>query len=122
MLDYFYGLTLVRLQRNAEAVTVLESAIRLDPNAPEPYYELGRAYFAMGRMDWARAEFERVIQLDPQHANAHYQLSRIYAKLGDTKKAREMAEETRRLKQAQLDEAIDIQRTRLDRFQPVQAH
>ncbi len=121
MLDYFYGLTLVRLQRNADAEPVLESAVSLDPSAPEPYYQLGRAYLNMGRIDRARAEFERVIQLAPQHANAHYQLSRIYAKLGETKKARAMAEETKQLKQSQLEQAIDIQRTRLDRFRPVQA-
>ena len=120
MLDYFYGLTLERLAKDREAVDVLESAIRLNQNVPEPHYELGKAYLALGRLDQARGEFERVIQLAPEHANAHYQLSRLYAKLGDSQRAREMANETKRLKQGQLDEAIEIQRTRLGQFQPVE--
>ncbi len=41
------------------------------------------------------------------------------ARLGDSKKAREMAEETKHLKQTELDEALEIQKTRLERFQPV---
>jgi tetratricopeptide (TPR) repeat protein len=118
-LEYFYGLTLVRLQRNEEAATVLEHAVRMDPSVPEPHYELGRAYFALNRIDRARIEFERVIQLAPQDARAHYQLSRIYAKLGNSEKARELAEETKQLKQTKLDEALDIQRNRMESFRSV---
>ncbi len=121
MLDYFYGLTLERLAKDREAVDVLESAIRLNQNVPQAHYELGKAYLALGQLDQARGQFEKVIQLSPEHANAHYQLSRVYAKLGDSQKARELAADTKRLKQSQLDEAIEIQRTHVDRFQPVGA-
>jgi tetratricopeptide (TPR) repeat protein len=121
MLEYFYGLALLRLQRNQEAAGVLENAVRLNPNVPEPHYKLGQAYFAMQRTERARAEFERVIQLAPQNANAYYQLSRLYAKQGDTAKAREMAEETKRLKKLQIEQGIELQRTRLESFRPVEA-
>lgn len=112
-------MTLERLERDKEAANVLESAIHLDEGVPEPHYELGKVYFALNQLNPARAEFERVIQLEPQHANAHYQLSRVYAKLGNSQKAREMADETKRLKQTQLDEALEIQKTRFSKFRPI---
>lgn len=117
MLNYFYGLALLHLDQNSEAADVFEDAIRMSPNVPQPYYELGRAYFALNQLDQARAEFERVIRLAPKDANAHYQLSRVYAKLGNSAKARKLAEQTRQLKQAELDEALEIQKARLASFQ-----
>ena len=116
-LDYFYGLELLRLQRNSEAVSVLENAVHLGPAVPEAHYELGRAYFELGENDRARGEFERTIQLAPQDARAHYQLSRVYEKLGDRVKAEQLAQATKRLKQTELDESLDIQKRRLESFE-----
>ena len=116
-LDYFYGLALLRLQRDSEAVGVLENAVHLGPAVPEAHYELGRAYFELGENNRARAEFERTIQLAPQDARAHYQLSRVYEKLGDREKAEQLAQATKRLKQTNLDEALEIQKRRLESFE-----
>jgi predicted Zn-dependent protease len=116
-LDYFYGVALLRLQRNSEAAGVLENAVHLGPAVPEAHYELGRAYFELGENDRARAEFERTIQLAPQDARAHYQLSRVYEKLGDRAKAEQLAQATKRLKQTKLEEALEIQKRRLESFE-----
>ena len=120
MLEYYYGLELSRLDRNAEAAAALERSVHLDSGVAEPHYELGRLYVRLNRTEAARSEFERVIQLAPQHANAYYQLSRIYMALGETDKARALAARTRALKQSQREEGLKAQRKRLDAFQPVQ--
>jgi tetratricopeptide (TPR) repeat protein len=116
-LDYFYGVALLRLQQNRESAGVLENAVHLGPAVPEAHYELGRAYFELGENDRARAEFERTIQLAPQDARAHYQLSRVYEKLGDRAKAEQLAQATKRLKQTKLEEALEIQKRRLESFE-----
>jgi len=116
-LDYFYRVALLRLQRNGEAMGVLENAVHLGPAVPEAHYELGRVYFELGRNGRARAEFERTIQLAPGDARAHYQLSRVYERLGNRAKAKQLAQATKRLKQTELDESLEIQKRRLESFE-----
>jgi superkiller protein 3 len=120
MVEYYYGLALVRLQRFQEAMVPLQQAARLNPSAPETHYLLGKVDTALDRSEAARAEFERVILLDPGHAGAHYQLSHIYARLGDTAKAREMADRTRQLNEAQREEGLKGRRARLDKLEPLE--
>jgi len=62
----------------------------------------------------------QVIQLDPGHTGAHYQLGRIYGQFGDAAKARQMAEQTRRLIQAQCEEELKAQRVRLGELEPLE--
>lgn len=116
-IEYYSGLALVRLERSDEAVAAFTRAVQLSPMVPEGRYELGKLYFATGKIAEARAEFEAVVKLAPKHSNAHYQLSRVYARLGDETKAREMAAKTRELKQEQREAGLASQRARLGRFE-----
>jgi tetratricopeptide (TPR) repeat protein len=118
-LEHYYGLALVRLQKYQEAIAPLQQAIRLNPDDSEAYYLLGKSDAALNRIAAARAEFERAIHLDPLNAGAHYQLGRIYTQLGDTVKAREMAERTRQIIQAQREKGLEAQRARLGTLEPV---
>lgn len=119
LLEYYLGLELSRVDRNAEAATAFERSIGLNANVAEPHYELGRLYLRLDRLKEASAQLLRVIELAPGHANAYYQLSRIYGKLGATEKAHAMAERTRQLKQQQREDGLSAQRKRLEAFQPV---
>lgn len=116
-LEYYVGLVSLRLGMNDEALTALKNAERLRPDVVEPHYQLGRLYFQKNQLKEAEAEFERVVVLAPDHSNAHYQLSQIYSRLGETEKAKQMAAETKRLIQAQRENTIRLQRTRLGEFQ-----
>lgn len=54
------GKTLIRLDRPAEAVEHLQRAAELDPNNPEPHYQLALAYRKTGKTREAAAEMQIV--------------------------------------------------------------
>jgi uncharacterized protein HemY len=99
-------------------VVALEKAAQLEPRSIDPFYELGRLYAV--QEDWPRARkaLEHVVELKPQFQPAHYQLSRVYAHLGLNSKAKQEADETHALVDAQRDEALRKQREREASFQP----
>src|ERR1017187_1953945 len=117
-LEYYFGLLASRLGREAEAATALEKAAALEPNSPNPFYELGKLHVAQQEWPQARKAFEHVIALNSQFAPAHYQLSRVYARLGLNAKAEREAKQTHMLVDTQRDEALRRQRERAGSFQP----
>jgi tetratricopeptide (TPR) repeat protein len=117
-LEYYFGLLASRLGREAEAITALETAVALEPNSPDPFYELGKLHVAQWDWPQARNAFEHVIALNSQFAPAHYQLSRVYARLGLNSKAEQEAKQTHTLVDTQRDEALRRQRERGGSFQP----
>jgi tetratricopeptide (TPR) repeat protein len=118
LLEYYFGLLANRLGREEEAVVALESASKLEPKSPDPFFELGKLYGS--KQDWpqARKAFENVIELNPQFAPAHYQLSQVYEHLGLRTAAEQEAQKTHSLVNAQRDEAFLKQRERAGSFQP----
>ena len=118
LLEYYFGLLASRLGREQEAILALESAAQLEPNSPDPLYELGKLYESQQNWPQAQQALERVIALNPQFAPAHYQLSQIYAHLGLKQRAEQEAQQTHTLVDAQRDEALRKQRERAASFQP----
>jgi tetratricopeptide (TPR) repeat protein len=118
LLEYYFGMLASRLGREQEAVAALEKAAQLEPNAIDPFYELGKLYVAQKNWPQARQALEHVIELNPQFVPAHYQLSRIYAHLGLSEKAEQEARQTRALMDAQRAESLRKQRERGASFQP----
>lgn len=55
------------------AINLLEKAVRLDPNSPELWEELARAY---GASDKSVAAYEKAIALDPHNLSLHEKLGR----------------------------------------------
>ncbi len=119
LLEYYFGLVASRMGREQEAIVALEKAAQLEPNSPDPLYELGKLYNSHQEWQQARQALEHVIQLNPQFAPAHYQLSRVYARLGLNSKSEQEARQTHELVDAQRNEALDKQRERGAYFQPV---
>lgn len=72
-----------------QALKLLEKAVELDPNFPEAYVELGRAYFDNRQYRLAIAAYQRAVQLNTSLSEAYYGLSQAYARFGDIEKARE---------------------------------
>ncbi|HTW81026.1 MAG TPA: tetratricopeptide repeat protein [Terracidiphilus sp.] len=110
LLEYYFGLLASRLGREQEAIVALDNAARLQPNSPDPFFELGKLYVT--QQDWRRARkaLERAIELNPRLAPAHYQLSRVYAHLGLNSDAGREANEARSLIESQRNEALSRQR------------
>ncbi len=117
-LEYYFGLLASRLGREQEAIAALENATRLEPNSPDPLFELGKIYSAKKNWAQAREAFEHVLALNPQFVPAHYQLSGVYAHLGLNSKAELQAQQTHALVDAQREQALRKQREKGASFQP----
>lgn len=71
------GLSLLRLDRPAEAVSALEAARRNGAQYAAVHAALGEAYLATGRSREARAEFERALALDSTDVRASLRLAAL---------------------------------------------
>ncbi|HVY19985.1 MAG TPA: tetratricopeptide repeat protein [Bauldia sp.] len=55
-----------------EALKAFDAAVRLAPNAPEPYANRGAALLELGRHEEALAALDRALRLRSEYANAHF--------------------------------------------------
>jgi len=72
--DYALGydgitVTLSKSGRARDAIPLHEKAIRLSPNSPFFYYNLGVSYLVLGNTEKALEQKEKLLQLDPLAAN-----------------------------------------------------
>lgn len=69
----------VALERKqpANAITDLETAQRLEPNAPMLYYEMGKAYQEQGNIERAQGSFQRALEINQNFVLADYALGEI---------------------------------------------
>ena len=71
----------------ADAIKVLQQALRLDPEIPELRYQLGLAFHAIGDEADAESEFHEAISRTPESAPAHNYLGIALFQVGDAKAA-----------------------------------
>lgn len=89
--NYYLGIIYV-IERNWEpAISLLEKASRIQPNNPDPYFQLGQAYQGAEKHDRAIEVLRKAIALNPsvehndyQVATAHYRLGQSLIKTGQT--------------------------------------
>jgi predicted Zn-dependent protease len=77
-----WGELLVKIGRDADAVTVFRAALDRNPQYPLIWYELAFALRETGRLQEAVDAYRRYIPLRPQDPDPHYGLARALAKLG----------------------------------------
>lgn len=70
------------------AATVLERARALEPDKASVREALARAYYSVGRVRDAEAEFEAALALDPVNDYAHFGLGLCRLRIGDRDRAR----------------------------------
>lgn len=95
-----------RKNRHAEAVTELETAVRLDPAFGDAYQFLGIAYARTGRLAEAATSFRRVLELDPDNWRAHYNLGLALLQSGNFAEAEASAR--RALQLAPTDPSVNL--------------
>jgi predicted Zn-dependent protease len=78
----WYGLLLVSLGRNKEAIHAAQVAQELDPASPIVGVILGNAFFHAAQHDAAIQQFQHVLGLHPDHAMAHCRLGLAYEQTG----------------------------------------
>jgi tetratricopeptide (TPR) repeat protein len=80
------GRTYGKLGENEKAVEAFEEAIRLYPDATEPYNNLGALYVRTGQLDRAIDVFERALKIK-EDKDVYYNLAAAHREKGDTAKA-----------------------------------
>jgi Flp pilus assembly protein TadD len=75
-------LALLASDNPAQAAVRLEKARRGVADKASVREALGRAYFALGRLDEAEVEFRAVIEMAPSNDYAHYCLARVLQRRG----------------------------------------
>ncbi len=66
--DYLYGLALLETGSPGRAIFAFERILMLDPVSPAARIEMARAYYALGRLDEAEAEFSALRAENPPPA------------------------------------------------------
>jgi len=106
-----HGRAMLGLDRSADALTLFESALVLEPGLPGLGREVEELRFALvsqqlaaareaaraGRFGAAREAYERVIAASPESGFLHVELGRLEQRRGDLTVAMEQAEEAARL-------------------------
>ncbi len=71
------------LQGVREEISRHKEIIREDPLDAIAYFELGRAYLALGKHEEEVKAYQEAIALDPKYISAHYNLSMAFDLLKD---------------------------------------
>jgi protein O-mannosyl-transferase len=82
------GEALVELNRNAEAIPHLVTAVQLSPQLYQAHYNLGKARASEGHIGPAIASFSRALNLNPASAEAYYGRGVMYERAGRSRDAR----------------------------------
>jgi tetratricopeptide (TPR) repeat protein len=92
MANYYYALTLssqeADVNKLAQAQSLLEKAVRLDPKLAATYLQLGVVYSQQGATSKATSAYQEAIEANPQLAEAHYRLGQLYSRSGEKSKAK----------------------------------
>ena len=63
-------------------VSLLNTAIALDPSQAEPHYQLGRLFVKAGKTEAALPHVEAALKLSPRDSKIHFTLAGLYRSLG----------------------------------------
>jgi tetratricopeptide (TPR) repeat protein len=94
------AVTLISLNRLAEAENNLREALRYDAQLPQAHFQLGRVLEMRGELEAAVPEFNQAATLNPDYPEPHLSLGRIYNRLHQTNKAKAEIATFQQLKQA----------------------
>ncbi len=81
----------------SRAVSLLQSAIALDPKQAEPHYQLADFLLDRGKAEDALYELQIAAKLDPNSSKVHYTLARAYRRLGRKQETARELESYRKL-------------------------
>jgi tetratricopeptide (TPR) repeat protein len=91
MANYYYGLSLSRqegdVNKLAQAKSLLEKAVHLDPKFAAAYLQLAILYSQQGATFEAISAYKNAIEANAQLAEPHYRLGQLYSRAGEKSKA-----------------------------------
>ena len=87
--NYNVGITLNKMDRNAEAIKALLHTIALSPQHEDAYYYLAASYTNLNDFQNGYKYFSKVIELNPKRGDAYYYCGLILKELGNPSKSKE---------------------------------
>ncbi|HLV88656.1 MAG TPA: tetratricopeptide repeat protein [Candidatus Sulfotelmatobacter sp.] len=111
--NYYYAVALWKRSKNqgtreadAQIESLLNRAVRLDPNLAEAYLQLGILHSEERKLSNATSEFQQAVKLSPKLEEAHYRLVQVYRETGQSDRAKAELQVYQQLEQesAQNDE------------------
>ena len=75
---YYLGVIESMANNLSAAIQNYVAAIKLNPQYPEAYFNLGAAYYKQGLQKKAEEAFLKTIELQPEYGRAHYSLGFVY--------------------------------------------
>lgn len=88
---YSYGLLLAELNRNDEAITQLETALKYMPENTRVYYNLGLLYDAVRKPELAENVIVEGLKQEASNENLLYLLAYHYSQNSELEKAKNIA-------------------------------
>ncbi len=88
--EYNLGTALIQAGRLADAERALLAALSTEDRLSSEHNQLGTVYEMTGRIELARAEYERAASLDPDDAPSVYNLARLEAAAGHGERAAQL--------------------------------
>jgi len=120
--NYYYAVALWKSEREpgnsarmAQAVTLLEKAVGLDPKLAEAYVQLGILSTASGDDTRAISSYKKAIDANPQSGEAHYRLGLAYKRISEDAKAQQELQLYKQIDQTETA-AVERQRRELRQF------
>ncbi|MGH9871841.1 MAG: tetratricopeptide repeat protein [Pyrinomonadaceae bacterium] len=93
--NYYLGIVYIFQRKWDLAIAFLKNASRVEPENPDPYFQLGQAYQELEQHDQAIDALKKAIALNPQLAHnkfqvttAHYRLAQSLLKVGQAEEGR----------------------------------
>ena len=103
--NYYLGITCIFQRKWEPAIEFLMTASRIQPNNPDPYFQLGQAYQELKKHDQAIDVLRKAIDLNPnlphnkfQVTTAHYRLAQSLLQTGQTEAGRKELQTASELK------------------------
>ncbi|HYK19899.1 MAG TPA: tetratricopeptide repeat protein, partial [Pyrinomonadaceae bacterium] len=82
--NFYLGILYIMDRKWEPAISLLENAVRKQPNNPDPYFHLGQAYQGAGKHKEAIEVLQKSIALNPSLAHNDYQVTTAHYRLGQS--------------------------------------
>jgi tetratricopeptide (TPR) repeat protein len=120
--NYYYALSLWKQRKDpedrknlAQVESLLQKAVRLDPNLAAAHLQLGIVYAERNDFSQAITAYQKAAEADPGLAEPHYRLAQAYKRTGENRKAQQELQLYQQISSQNVAE-IERQRHELRQF------
>ncbi len=87
--NYTQAEKLIKDGKYADAIPLLNKAVKANPKSADAYNYLGYSYRQLGQFEAAMEHYNTALSLQPKHLGANEYLGELYLQLGEVDKAEE---------------------------------